>query len=71
MDIRQQLQRLLDLAAEMRHRIRELGTCQCEATSELDAAEYDLKRLIEEVRTLLPDGGRFAPQEPGVARRAR
>lgn len=64
MDIRQQLQRLLDLADEARCHACKLDTNRDEALSELDAAEYDLKRVIEEVRALLPDGDRFTTPEP-------
>lgn len=72
MDIKQQLQRLVDLADETRRRLVELDARQSEATSELDAAEYDLKRLVEEIRLLLPDSERIWPQEPepSVARRS-
>lgn len=73
MDIKQQLQRLVNRADETRRRVAELDSRQTEATSELDAAEYDLKRLVEEIRSLLPDDPRpvSAAPEPAVAQRSR
>ena len=73
MDAKQQLQRLLDLADETRRRTRDLGVCQSVAASELDAAEYDLKQVVDEIRALLPAGERFVPPQPErrVARRFR
>ena len=66
MDIRQQLMRLLALTDEARRHARELDASRAEAASELDAAEYDLKRLIEEIGDLLADAGKpdEAPAEP-------
>ena len=64
MDIRQQLQRLLDLTDEARRHALRLDADRGDALSELDAAEYDLQRLIEDVRELLPGGERVASQEP-------
>jgi hypothetical protein len=72
MDIKQQLQRLLDLTDEARRHALRLDANRDDAFSELDAAEYDLQRLIEDIRELLPDGERGAPQEPPrAAQRSR
>jgi hypothetical protein len=67
MDIKQQLQRLLDLTDEARRHALRLDADRGDALSELDAAEYDLQRLIEEIRELLPDGERVTQQEPARA----
>ena len=66
MDIRQQLQRLLDLTDEARRHTQELGASRAGAEAELDAAEYDLKRLIAEIRSLLPEGELPAAAEPNA-----
>lgn len=63
MDIRQQLQRLLDVADEARRHVTEIGAHQADAASELDAAEYDLRRLMEEFGSLLGEA-----KTPGVRR---
>lgn len=54
MDVREQLQRLLDLTERTRQHAAELGVYQSEAQNHIDTAEYDLRRLVEELRDLLP-----------------
>lgn len=67
MDIRQQLQRLLDLTEEARRHVQELYASRTGALSELDAAEYDLRRLIDDISSLLPD--RVGPVDTAGPRR--
>lgn len=54
MDIKQQLQRLLDLTEETRARAAELAETRAGAESHLDKAEYDLKQLVAELSDILP-----------------
>ena len=53
MDVKEQLQRLLDLTARTRQHAAELDAYQSEAESFIDTAEYDLRRLIIELRDVL------------------
>jgi hypothetical protein len=53
MDVKEQLQRLLDLTARTRQHAAELDAYQAEAESFIDTAEYDLRRLIIELRDVL------------------
>jgi hypothetical protein len=73
MDIKQQLERLLDLTDQARRHALQLNANRDDALSELDAAEYDLQRLVAEIRGLLPDGDRDPAQglEPRTARQSR
>ena len=67
MDIRQQIQRLLDLSDEMRQRTVALDATRTDASAELDAAEYDLRRLVDEIRELMPGLERPVVPESDVA----
>jgi hypothetical protein len=72
MDIRQQLQRLLDIADDARRRAAELSETHAGAAGELDRAEYDLQRVIDEVRGLLGESkvpAADAPVTPGAEAR--
>ncbi|MFM9846554.1 MAG: hypothetical protein ACKVP3_05280 [Hyphomicrobiaceae bacterium] len=53
MDVKEQLQRLLDLTERTRQHAAELDVYQSEAQSYIDTAEYDLRRLIIELRDVL------------------
>jgi hypothetical protein len=53
MDVKEQLQRLLDLTERTRQHAAELDAYQAEAESFIDTAEYDLRRLIIELRDVL------------------
>lgn len=53
MDVKEQLQRLLDLTERTRQHAAELDTYQAEAQNYVDTAEYDLKCLINELRDVL------------------
>ncbi len=53
MDVKEQLDRLLALTERARQHAAELDTCQAEAQSYVDTAEYDLNCLIGELREVL------------------
>jgi hypothetical protein len=53
MDVKEQLQRLLDLTARTRQHAAELDAYQAQAENYVDTAEYDLKCLIGELRDVL------------------
>jgi hypothetical protein len=53
MDVKEQLQRLLDLTERTRQHAAELDAYQAEAQNYVDTAEYDLRRLIIELRDVL------------------
>lgn len=53
MDVKEQLERLLALTERARQHAAELDICQTEAQNYVDTAEYDLRRLIVELRDVL------------------
>jgi hypothetical protein len=54
MDTREQLERLLGLVQVTRRSAAEIGTIQTEVANQLDTAEYDLRRLMRDLQTILP-----------------
>jgi hypothetical protein len=67
MDVKEQLDRLLALTDRARQHAAELDTCQSEAQSYVDTAEYDLKCLIGELRDILNFGPAASTSKPRTA----